>query len=103
MPASWQAPAGPISGAAPPWAADTSYVLAQLIADSNCYLQKVTGAGTSGNSAPSWNRTVNGTTTDGSVIWTNQGKCSLLVGPNTGQSDQVAYSQGITSVQVTQP
>jgi len=37
----------------------------------NC--QKCTAAGTTGSSAPSWNHTLSGTTTDGSVTWTNMG------------------------------
>lgn len=37
----------------------------------NC--QKCTTAGTTGASAPTWNHSLNGTTTDGSVTWTNLG------------------------------
>lgn len=35
--------------------------------------QKCTTAGTTGSSTPSWNHTLAGTTTDGSVTWTNMG------------------------------
>src|SRR6202789_4157362 len=37
----------------------------------NC--QKCTTAGTTGSSVPTWNHTLNATTTDGSVTWTNMG------------------------------
>lgn len=40
----------------------------------NC--QKCTTAGTTGSSAPTWNHTLNGPTTDGTVHWTNLGLVS---------------------------
>jgi hypothetical protein len=43
------------------------------IVDSNGYSQVVSVAGTTGSSAPTWNLTVGGITTDGTVTWTNQG------------------------------
>lgn len=56
------------------WQASSAYLLNQEILDSNLNIQKVTTAGTSGSSQPSWNATSGGTTNDGSVVvWTNQG------------------------------
>lgn len=58
----------------PSWAATTAYALDAYIVDSNGNRQQATTAGTSGSSAPTWNTTVGGTTTDGTVTWT-------LIGP----------------------
>jgi hypothetical protein len=61
------------------WAAATAYTAptatatGSLVVDANGMLQETTTAGTSGGSEPSWNATVGGTTTDGSVTWTNRG------------------------------
>ena len=48
--------------------------LGQTILDSNFNIQKVTSAGTSGASAPSWNLTQDGATSDSGVTWTNLGQ-----------------------------
>jgi len=55
------------------WAASTAFSSAFRIIDTNSNSQRVTTAGTSGASAPSWNNTTAGTTADGSVVWTNDG------------------------------
>jgi hypothetical protein len=55
------------------WKASHAYALAAKIGDANSNLQKATTAGTSGALAPTWNTTVGGTTTDGTVTWTNLG------------------------------
>lgn len=60
----WNSPAA--------WQASHSYALNATILDSAGHLQKVTTAGTSGSSAPTWNDS-GSTTTDGSVTWTDQG------------------------------
>ena len=60
---------GPYAG----WVAATPYVLGTVIVDSNYNLQEVTTAGTSGATVPSWNTTIGGTTTDGTVTWTMRG------------------------------
>lgn len=52
------------------WAATTAYALNDTCIDANGNTQKVTTAGTSGSSAPAWNQTIGGTTTDGTVAWT---------------------------------
>ena len=54
------------------WTATTKYGLSENLVK-NGFLQAVTTGGTSGNSEPSWNATPTGTTSDGSIVWTNQG------------------------------
>jgi hypothetical protein len=73
-----------------PWAANYGYSLGQTIVDPVGYVQQVTTAGTSGGTIPSpFNETVGGTTSDGSVTWTNEGVNSCLnMGPG------VACAQG---------
>jgi hypothetical protein len=56
------------------WQASNPYSLNQEILDTNLNLQKVTTAGTSGTTHPTWNTT--GTTADNSVVWTSQGSMS---------------------------
>ena len=55
------------------WVRSTPYTVNQLILDSNANVEQVTVSGTSGSSTPSWNATLNGTTTDGGVTWENYG------------------------------
>jgi hypothetical protein len=52
------------------WAANTFYSIASVIIDTNGNLQQVTTSGTAGSSAPTWNTSPGGTTTDGTVTWT---------------------------------
>ncbi len=52
------------------WAATTAYALNATVIDANGNTQKCTTAGTSAGTAPAWNQTLAGTTTDGSVTWT---------------------------------
>ncbi len=52
------------------WAASHSYSVGTMILDSAGNTQRVTTAGTSGASAPSWAGTIGGTTTDNTVTWT---------------------------------
>lgn len=54
------------------WAATTAYVVGQIFIDAAGHAQKVTTAGTSGGSLPTFND-AGSTTTDGSVTWTDQG------------------------------
>jgi len=56
--------------AAPAWSASTVEVVGNLLLDSNGNTQKCTTAGTTGTSAPNWARSLNATTTDGTVTWT---------------------------------
>lgn len=55
-----------------PWQASTACSLGYEVVDQYGHIQKVTTAGTTGSSTPSWNDS-GGTTTDGSVTWTDQG------------------------------
>jgi len=57
------------------WAATTAYssgqyVIGSAFASTNRHIYKCTTGGTSGGSEPTWNQTIGGTTTDGSVTWT---------------------------------
>jgi hypothetical protein len=56
----------------PAWAATTAYALNYRVvpASRNGYVYKVTVAGTSASSAPTWPTTIDTTVTDGTVTWT---------------------------------
>lgn len=56
------------------------------------YIQEVTQAGTTGAVQPAWNTTVGGTTSDGSVVWTNKG----LVGRVQNQAYQLGDRVAVT-------
>lgn len=60
----------------PSWQKSTAYSVGQQILDPAGNAQKVQYAGTSGATAPVWNETLNGTTTDGTVTW-------ICTGPST--------------------
>lgn len=70
---------GPASGA---WQAGHIYALGGIIII-NGFVQKVTTAGTSGGSIPTFSTVTGGTTTDNSVIWTCQGPSGLNTGVQT--------------------
>src|SRR5207248_458405 len=55
------------------WLPSKAFALNMAVIDANGNVQRVTTAGTSSGSAPSWNTTPGGRTTDNTVIWTNQG------------------------------
>jgi hypothetical protein len=55
------------------WKATKPFALNMAIVDPNGNVQRVTTAGTTAGGAPTWNTLPGGTTTDGSVTWTNQG------------------------------
>lgn len=70
---------------APSWAASTAYtageyVIGSAFATTNRHIYKCTTAGTSGTTEPTWTQTSGGTTTDGTVTWT---ECTLLFQANT--------------------
>ena len=73
-----------------PWPAATAVTVGTTIVDSNGDVERVTsisGTGTTGAAAPTWNTTVGGTTTDNSggnqVVWTNLGAPSTIPHPIT--------------------
>ena len=72
--AQWTVPYGGV------WKASTGYPLYTQIIDTNNNVQRVTIAGTSGSSQPTWNATVGGATTDGNVTWTNMGQNLVAAG-----------------------
>lgn len=57
----------------PAWAANTYYSTSYLIQDENGNIEKATTFGTTGATEPTWNHATGGTTSDGTVVWTNQG------------------------------
>lgn len=81
-------------GAAPSWQADWVFLGGALVMDSNGYLQQAqAGGGTSGSTAPVWNQTVGGFTSDGDpstgVTWKNLGLAPTRTGVNN--SMQVVF------------
>jgi hypothetical protein len=59
------------------YAASTSVKIGWYAVDDVGNCQKCTTAGTTGSSAPTWNHSVSGTTTDGTVTWTNIGPIGI--------------------------
>jgi hypothetical protein len=55
------------------WQASTAVKAGWLTVDDQGFSQMVQVAGTTGSSAPTWNHTPTGTTTDGTVTWKNLG------------------------------
>jgi hypothetical protein len=71
----------------PPWTASTTYTtLGSRIVDSHGNIEAVTQLGTTGSSTlgPTWNTTVGGSTTDGTVIWINAGVSLISALPAAG-------------------
>ena len=68
-------PSGDFTGwvvTGPVWAATNAYNLDDIVVDAAFHTQKVTTAGTSGGTIPTFDD-MGGTTSDGSVTWTDQG------------------------------
>lgn len=61
------------------WAASTTITTIYVTVDDAGNSQACTTAGTTGTTAPSWNHTKGGTTTDGGVTWTNLGSINTPV------------------------
>ena len=53
------------------WAPGFAFTAGTILIDLNGNAQQVTTAGTSGKSTPKWSTVVGGTTSDGTVTWTN--------------------------------
>lgn len=64
------------------WISSHAYSTTDVRLDTNGNVQSVITSGTSGTAEPTWNTTVGGSTSDGSVTWDNLGAWSLgtLVG-----------------------
>lgn len=60
------------------WVANHAYAVGTLIYD-GAKVQQCTTPGTSGSSAPIWNEILSGSTTDGTVTWTNIGVPSTSI------------------------
>jgi len=79
------------------WAADHNYtaldtLVSGTLAEANgtsVYYQIVTKTGRSGATQPTWNTAVNGTTTDGTVTWTNIGAPYQVQATNAGTSGMI--------------
>lgn len=76
------------------WQGTTAYTVGVYTVDNFGNSQRVTTTGTSGSTAPTWNNTLNATTTDGTVVWTNLGP--ILGTPSGTQPIPVSptYSMG---------
>jgi hypothetical protein len=55
------------------WRPATGQQVGVSTIDANGNIQTVTTAGTTAGTTPNWNKTLGGTTTDGTVVWTNEG------------------------------
>jgi hypothetical protein len=68
---------------------NATVAVGQALIDSNGNTQVCTTGGTAGNGAePTWNKTIGGTTTDGTVTWTNKGISLGLLQILTGAAAQ---------------
>ena len=73
-----------IAGGGVAWQANTVYSQVGVVIDVNGNLQKITTAGKSGATTPTWATIVGNTTTDGSITWTMlQTAASLVWQPHT--------------------
>lgn len=61
------------------WTPNTALALGVSIIDPNGNEQVVTTAGVTGRSSPAWHTNPRSTTTDGTVVWTNQSGAPILV------------------------
>ena len=83
-----------------PWQASTVYALGNEILDPSGNIEEVTTAGTSGTTAPAWNKTVGGTTTDNTVVWTNEGPLVLTALSVSGTTSATIYTSSATQANV---
>lgn len=61
-----------VASGKPSWMPSYTYLINELVVDGNGHLQKVTTAGTSGDTTPTWS-TSGGTAADNTVVWRDQG------------------------------
>ena len=82
------------------WAPSTTIPMSTILFDSNGYEQIVNSCSgwvcTSGTSTPSWNETVNGTTTDGNLTWLNLGFPTASVTDQDGNTTSVTVTNLVT-------
>jgi hypothetical protein len=83
------------------WSASLPVTVGTYLVDAAGYSQKVTTAGTTTTSIPSFNATPGGTTTDGTAVWTNQG----LIPTKTSSTYSLAWieTSSIQDVTLTSP
>ena len=78
------------------WAASTNFGLSAFLYDSHGNVQITTACAsnvcTSGTTAPTYNATVGGTTTDGKLTWTNLGLPTSKIADTNGNSISVAIT-----------
>lgn len=92
----WVAQGNPQVNALPAWVANNGYSLHNHVFDGT-NVEIVTVAGTSGGATPSWNATVGGNTTDGTVTWINAGPFpSFSLAANTGTGG-IIYDNSVPS------
>jgi hypothetical protein len=79
------------------WAASHVYALHSKILDNNKNVEFVTKAGTSGGTMPAFNPTAGGTTTDGTVTWTNLGALATAAMPASGGTSGIIVDNTVGS------
>jgi hypothetical protein len=80
------------------WQAAHSYAASNAhFIDSNGNVEVSTGVGTSGSAQPIWNTAVGGTTTDGTVTWTNAGAAGIAVLPSAGGASGMIIDNTVSS------
>jgi hypothetical protein len=65
------------------WVASQNFTLGQQILDSNGNIQTVVTAGVTSATVQTWNKNQSGTTTDNTVIWTNDGVVGMAINLST--------------------
>lgn len=82
------------------WQANTAYAIGQRVSPTsfNARKFKATQAGTSGASEPTWNLTVGGSTSDGTVVWGTEEAWTLQDEVESVTDDAVFAAVGIPEV-----